>query len=400
MEHKNFVKMGGGGNPHKIYAFTLVELLVVIAIIGILIALLLPAVQAAREAARRMQCSNNMKQWVLALHNHHDGHKKLPSQYSQGTVKHERFSIHYHLLPYMEQTQLKDAIHSDDTITAPWIPTVGVVADTPENRRGQELRNTRVSALLCPSDGERNDLTMLGGAHNHACSRTNIVISLADGIAHVDQNESPFTHSFTGVGVNRVNTPVGKTAGTGNLTHRLLFYYYKQSDLGTATDGTSNTIVISETVTGDWNKRNIKGGVAAYQDFDDGGYNAHPSMCMALRDGSQYRADVGNHDHPRGGNWLEALAGQTGFHTIIPPNGPSCNKESTEAVRVGILAPSSNHTGGVNVGLLDGSVQFVSDSVDTGGLPMTRTGSYLQGESRFGVWGAMGTPNGNESRSL
>jgi len=54
----------------------------------------------------------------------------------------------------------------------------------------------------------------------------------------------------------------------------------------------------------------------------------------------------------------------------------------------------------VNVGLADGSVQFASDSVDTGGLPMTRTGIYLQGESRFGVWGAMGTPNGGESRSL
>ncbi|MCL2119251.1 MAG: DUF1559 domain-containing protein [Planctomycetaceae bacterium] len=352
-----------------------------------------------------MQCSNNVKQWSLALHNHHDAMKCLPSQYSQGTVKHERFSVHYRLLPYLEQAALKDAIDNDDTITAPWIPTVGVVADTPANRKGQEIRNTRVTALLCPSDGERYDLTMLGGAHNHACSRTNLVISFADGIAHVDQNASPFTHSFTGTGVNRVNTPVGQTPGTGNLTHRLLFYYYKRSDFGTATDGTSNTIVCSETVTGDWNKETIKGSIAGYQDFDDGGYNAYPSMCMALRDGNTYKwGDNGAlpqpYVHPRGGNWLETYAAQTGFHTIIPPNGPSCNKETTEAIRVGILAPTSNHTGGVNAGLLDGSVQFVSDSVDTGGLPMTRTGTYLQGESRFGVWGAMGTPNGGESKSL
>ena len=381
-------------------AFTLIELLVVIAIIGMLIGLLLPAVQSAREAGRRMQCSNNMKQYALALHNYHDTFSHFPSQYSQGTIKSERFSIHYHLLPYIEQATLKDAIHNDDTITAPWVPTFGVAGNTDAIRRGQEIRTTRVATLLCPSDPERMELAWLGGAHNHACARSNIVICLADGIAHVDQNASPYTHSFTGAGTSKVNKPVPQTPGTGNLAHRLLFYYYKQSDFGTISDGTSNTIVVSEAVTGDWNKRTIKGGTAGYQDFDDGGYNAYPSMCMALRDGDSYRDDVKNHDHPRGGNWLETCAAQNAFHTIIPPNGPSCNKETTEAIRVGIMAPTSHHSGGVNAGLADGAVRFVADSVDTGGLPMTRTGTYLQGASVFGVWGAMGTPNAGESASL
>ena len=390
-------RRGNLGNP---VAFTLVELLVVIAIIGMLVALLLPAVQAARESARRMSCTNNMKQYALTLHNYHDSFGQFPSQYSQGTIKSERFSIHYHLLPFMEQTSLRDAIHSDDTITAPWVPTYGVAGSTDAIRRGQEIRTTRVATLLCPSDPERMDLAWLGGSHNHAGARSNLVICLADGIAHVDQNASPYTHSFTGTGTSKINKPVSQTPGTGNLTHRLLFYYYKKSDFSTISDGTSNTIVVSEAVTGDWNKRTIKGGTAAYADFDDGSYNAYPSMCMALRDGNNYKEDIANHVHPRCGNWLETCAAQNGFHTIIPPNGPSCNKETTEAIRVGILAPTSHHPGGVNVGLADGAIRFITDSVDTGGLPKTRTGTYLQGESVFGVWGAMGTPNGGEGKSL
>ena len=94
---KNFVRVEGGG---KLQGFTLVELLVVIAIIGILIALLLPAVQAAREAARRMQCTNNFKQMGLAVHNFHDSQRGLPPA-SLGTL---RVGTHAFLMPYMEQS--------------------------------------------------------------------------------------------------------------------------------------------------------------------------------------------------------------------------------------------------------------------------------------------------------
>lgn len=383
-------------------AFTLVELLVVIAIIGMLIALLLPAVQAAREAARRMQCSNNFKQWVLALHNYHSTYNHFPSQYSQGNVKHQRFSMHYHLLPFMEQTALRDAIHNNDLIISPWEPTFGVAGGTTAaHQAAQDIRTTRVASLLCPSDPDRMQLAMLGGSRDHACSRVSLVICLADGIAHVDENASPYKESFTGTGANRVNTPEAKTPGTGDLTHRLLFYYYKRSDFGSIMDGSSNTIVIGETATGVPENRSTKGGLAGYRDFDDDQYTASPSMCMALRSqGGAYQDDVTMYAHPRGGNWLETWAAQGGFHTIMPPNGPSCNKETTEAIRVGILAPTSHHSGGVNVGMADGAVRFVTDSVDTGGLPKTRTGTYLQGESVFGVWGAMGTPDGGESKSL
>ena len=395
---------------HNQSAFTLVELLVVIAIIGILIGLLLPAVQSAREAARRMQCSNNMKQWGLALHNHHEVFNYLPSHRNQdgsAGANSDRFGVNFHLLQFLEQTALRDAIRNDALITAPWVPTVGVAGTTEAHRVAQEIRTTRVPTLLCPSDGEAREIAMLGGAHNHRCARTNIVISLADGIAHIDTpNASPNNVTWTGSGVNWTGTLTANTVGRGNLTGRLLFYFFKRSSFDSVTDGLSNTIVISETVTGDWDKQTIKGSVAVYQDFDENNYIAYPSRCMALRDGNSYRgmgvsgSGVTSLTHPRGGNWLEGTTLATAFHTIIPPNGPSCFKYQQEMAQVAILAPTSNHSGGVNVGVLDGSVRFVSDNVDTNGLPETPTGSDLQGASRFGVWGAMGTPNGGESRTL
>src|SRR4051812_42716877 len=99
--------------------FTLVELLVVIAIIGVLVALLLPAVQAARESARRMSCGNNVKQLALALHNHHDSKGYFPS----GRTSVGQFSVHAALLPYMEQENIYQTIdfsvsynHANNTV--------------------------------------------------------------------------------------------------------------------------------------------------------------------------------------------------------------------------------------------------------------------------------------------
>ncbi len=129
-------------------AFTLVELLVVIAIIGILIALLLPAVQAAREAARRIHCTNNLKQIGLAFHNYHDTHKCFPPSYvdSSSGGGDEEWGWAVFLLPYVEQKPLFDQMRVSE------IPLHTMLADA--NLR--DLIQTPLEAYLCPSDKVRD----------------------------------------------------------------------------------------------------------------------------------------------------------------------------------------------------------------------------------------------------
>ncbi|GHT31793.1 hypothetical protein FACS1894214_3390 [Planctomycetales bacterium] len=96
---------------------------------------------------------------------------------------------------------------------------------------------------------------------------------------------------------------------------------------------------------------------------------------------------------------MDSLSLHVSFNTCIPPNGASCVKRDNEA-ELGFYTANSHHLGGVNCGFVDGSIHFVSDTVDTNGLPDTKTGIHLKGESVFGVWGAMGTPWEGESKAL
>lgn len=206
--------------------FTLVELLVVIAIIGVLIALLLPAVQAAREAARRMSCSNNLKQLGLAAHLHHDTHEALPAGW-QGYVAGTRvphsggppgWAWGAHLLPYVEQANLEGTLNYN-------LP----VAD-PANAAA---RTTPLAVFRCPSDTgngrfhfeESHD----HGGHDHADDDVEFATAnyVADfGTTDIHQCES---------------VPQGqRCVGDGT------FYHNSDTRLADILDGLSQTVLVGE----------------------------------------------------------------------------------------------------------------------------------------------------------
>lgn len=190
--------------------FTLIELLVVIAIIGVLVALLLPAVQQAREAARRAQCSNNVKQVMLAFHNYHDSNHGFPNRYSlNGTTLNSGHGWGLKLLPYLEQTPLYNSWNNSKSFF------------DPEN---QSVLMTPVKPYICPSapNGPRV-MNLSKGA----------TAPTSTGIAGDYVVFHQIATTGTGATCVACNTAAPKSAGT-------------VTPISFITDGTSNTIMMSE----------------------------------------------------------------------------------------------------------------------------------------------------------
>ncbi|MFG0335442.1 MAG: DUF1559 domain-containing protein [Maioricimonas sp. JB049] len=351
--------------------FTLIELLVVIAIIAILIALLLPAVQQAREAARRTQCKNNLKQLGLAIHNYVDTYGLFPNK-RQGTANHgdcmrgnaEFSSGWLRILPYIDQAPLYNQWSSPQTFNGIDFPAFGPCPWGP-HENGYTPYYTQVSTLMCPSDGNIASKTNARGATNYKFSVGDSIRS--DGA--MGYNESPLSRGIF-----------------GNRNGRVTF-----ASIG---DGTSNTIMLSERLyPGD---RNAVGQGVAHNLGD--GIVSNPAECNLVVDPNNPTRYNTASTTGWGFKWDHGSTSHVGFTTVLPPNGPLCASAGNDNQSHGIYPPSSQHTGGVNAVMADGSVRFISENIDTGDLTQPHP-TGLNQPSPYGVFGSLGSRMGGETIS-
>ncbi|MBQ7813352.1 MAG: DUF1559 domain-containing protein [Thermoguttaceae bacterium] len=361
--------------------FTLVELLVVIAIIGILIGLLLPAVQAAREAARRMQCTNQLKQLQLSCQMYHDAHNSFPPARGGGSVVTYNYASHlFWLMPYTEQSAFYNEVVSDGVPYA-------------QGNSGSAYNGT-FTHLLCPSDGNSKQPTSWVGN----VSKTNYVGSWGDSICQSDESAMTSRGFYPG-GIfvpTSYNDAKKRTVVTRTMS--------------SITDGTSNTVAYSETVAGASQGTNkVKGGIMVLGNAEvvvpRNILNKVNATDRTIFDGTAATFQ-------RGQNFADGNVSVTGFQTIMPPNSPNARTYGSGAGQsgwgFGICSASSNHSGGVNAAMVDGSVRFISETIDCGDMDADVNGSAysttsashgkeFSGKSPFGVWGAMGTVQAGET---
>jgi prepilin-type N-terminal cleavage/methylation domain-containing protein/prepilin-type processing-associated H-X9-DG protein len=332
--------------------FTLIELLVVIAIIGVLIALLLPAVQQSREAARRTQCRNNLKQIGIALHAYHEALEVFPpgritnfTQPGEGRC----WSAYAHLLPYLGENPLYNTLNFSLN-PEQGATTAGVAQNT-------TALNQTLESLLCPSDLYNQKLQGDSGVHNYLLSTGNTL-------------------------------PVSPR-NPGGVPVNGIFFENSSVRIRDIVDGTAQTACVSETIKSEggpavWDGRSRTTGFVLTRNNT----NAPPSAPALTAYDAQCTGAGLQIQQTRGSRWLYGAPAHTMYNHHRWPNDPrpDCRGGLPHSNRsdpywrdlTHSVTARSRHPGGVHVLLCDGAVRFVSEEIDRV------------------VWKAIGSRNGQE----
>jgi prepilin-type N-terminal cleavage/methylation domain-containing protein/prepilin-type processing-associated H-X9-DG protein len=330
--------------PSRLLAFTLVELLVVIAIIGVLVALLLPAVQAARESARRTQCKNNLKQIALGLHNHHDTYQFLPSggwgfQWAevpvQGSGKNQPGSWTYQILPYIEQPALF-ALGAGTT-----------VGSTQDQETRYQRATTPVPSYYCPtrrkvsnySIFDRNPTDFYGSPKPGITPRLTFS-NRTDYAACEGENHS----SFTAGPANFQQGMDGTFAWPPDTNWTGVIFVRSQKRLAEISDGTSNTLLVGEKY-------------------------VNPDYYRGSRSALESEQDLGDNQYAFTGDERDMIRAASG------DNGPYLDRKGVSFT----FSFGSAHPGSFNVVMCDGSVRNVNYNIDK--PTFRRVGNRLDGNA-------------------
>jgi prepilin-type N-terminal cleavage/methylation domain-containing protein/prepilin-type processing-associated H-X9-DG protein len=348
-------------------AFTLIELLVVIAIIGILMALLLPAIQAAREAARRSQCAKNLHQISVAIHTYHEVHGCLPfgkgPDYQAslpGTPVYPRWSVHSMILSQLDRTALYSAVNFSMPPETPGMggPVVNFMPawQNPGRINAAECRST-VSGFLCPSD---------------------LQPTISDTFSGGDwPGQNNYVANQGGFLCDRSETPGGPGDVAPQETQTGVFYFLSRVRMADIPDGAGQTVFFSEKLRG------------------HGFPNPRTDMFMIMNTTSleeTYQVctnlDVATAVplmHKQGWSWVMGEMCCTTYNHVSGPNTNTCAGMGFPGTMTNMamqVPPSSYHAGGVNVLMGDGVVKFVDDGIDLAlwrAIGTRKTGEAISG---------------------